>query len=81
MTKVRVIAAQGATLRGPAVLRLSEGQHSARAHLFGPWKKGAPAKLDGGAEVSFKCGEVFAIEDAEGRLNTALFEDITPVSK
>jgi len=81
MNKVRVIAAQGATLRGPAVLRLSEGQHVARSHLFGPYKKGASAKLDGGQEVSFKCGETFTIEDAEGRLNTALFEDITPVAK
>jgi hypothetical protein len=75
MIDVRVIAAQGATLRGPALLRLTTAQHAARAHVLGKSKKGL-CKLDGGAEINLKCGEVFGMEVGEGRLNEALFEII-----
>lgn len=76
MIDVMVIAAQGATLRGPELLRLTAAQHAARAHVLGPRKKGV-CTLDGGAEITLKCGEAFGIAAPEGRLNAALFEVIT----
>ena len=78
MIEVRVIAAQGATLRGPALLRLTTAQHAARAHVLGPRRKGR-CNLDGGREITLKYGEVFGMEDGDSRLNTAICEPTEPV--
>jgi hypothetical protein len=77
-TKVRVIAAQGATLRGPAVVKLTAAQHGPRSHVLGPWVNGGRFSLDGHQKIALKYGEELVIEEAEGRLNKALFENLAP---
>jgi len=77
MDEIRVSAAQGATLRAPVKLRLTKEQHALRAHLLGPVNKKGIYSLDTG-ELTFKCGEVFGLEGAEGRLNLTLFDLINP---
>ncbi len=79
MGNLRVIGAQGATLRGPARLRLSVAQWSLRSHVLGPFRKGKAAFLDGDKEITLKFGEVFGMEEWEGRLSAALFEDMDKV--
>ena len=79
MIKVSVIAPMGATVRGPAKLRLTEAQHASRATQL----RKAPGKgvyeLIGA--VSFKRGEEFAIDDFDGKLNSALFENLSEKPK
>jgi hypothetical protein len=76
MIDVRVIAAQGATLRGPAVLRLSKEQHLTRAHVLGPRSNDGRCHLGGGREITLKFGEVFGMEDGANRLNTVVFHQV-----
>jgi len=72
MKTVRVIAPMGAVVRPPATLRLSDEQYAARAGQTGT--RGDKGICDLQGEVQFKLGEVFGIENPEGRLNLALFE-------
>lgn len=81
MDRVRVIAPMGAELRGPATLQLTPEQHAPRAHVLGkPSRKGI-YRLDGGESVTFKAGEEFRLQQAEGRVNTALFELVDGVAE
>ena len=80
MRKVKVIAAMGAKITGPCKLKITKEQHAIRTRVLGPWKKNGTFELDGGEELQFKFGEVLNIDRA-GRLNSALFEDITPERK
>lgn len=72
MKTVTVIAAMGATLRGPARLKLSKEQAECRKHLVRETGKGGVVEIDGNAELQFKFGESFGLEGPE-RLNRALF--------
>lgn len=71
MKTVTVIAAMGATVRGPARLRLSKEQAARRLHLLMP-AKGGTFEVDGGREVQFKAGESFGIDTPE-KLSRAVF--------
>jgi hypothetical protein len=73
MDKVTVIAQQGATVRGPARVKLSKDQHARRASVLGNPKRSGTYELDGSQVLQFKRGEVFHI-DVPGRLNRALFD-------
>lgn len=74
MQKVTVIAATGATLRGPLKLKLTKDQHARRIAVLGAeWPRGGVFTLDGGQEVQFKYGEEIGI-DTPVRLNRALFD-------
>lgn len=75
MREVVVEAPMGVTLRGPVTLRLSKAQHAPRAHVLGKARRDGVYLLDGGREVMFKRGEVFAIEAS--RLGPGL-ADLTP---
>ena len=75
MIKVRVIAPMGATVRGPAKLRLSEAQHAPRATQLRAARGKGVYDLVGA--VSFKMGEEFAIDEFDGKLNSALFENLS----
>lgn len=79
MIKVRVIAPMGATVRGPAKLRLSEAQHAPRATQLRAARGKGIFDLTGA--VSFKLGEEFAIDEFEGKLNPALFENLSDAPK
>lgn len=81
MIKVRVIAAQGATLRGPVQLTLSAEQHRRRASVLGAADKKGVYRLEADQALSFKYGEEFGVSDFEGRLNVALFEDVAAAAK
>lgn len=81
MIKVRVIAAQGASLRGPAQLTLSADQHKRRASVLGPARKKGVYPLEADQALNFKFGEEFGVSDFEGRLNVALFEDVEAAAK
>lgn len=72
MKTVTVIAAMGATVRGPARLELSKEQAARRLHLLLPAKGGA-FEVDGGREVQFKAGESFGIATPE-KLSRAVFD-------
>lgn len=72
MDAVRVIAAMGVTLRGPAKVKLSPAQHALRSHVLGAVRKDGVYNLDGA--ITFKAGEEFGLDQAEGRLNKADFE-------
>ena len=72
MDKVKVIAVQGATIRGPAVVKLSKEQYASRAHVLGAPVRGNKYHLDGNQALTFKFGEELQIEQSE-RLNRALF--------
>jgi len=76
MKDVRVIAAQGATLRGPCKVKLTKPQHEARQHILGDkYPRGGVFDLDGGQALNFKLGEKLKIELAGAeRLNRAIFE-------
>lgn len=74
MQSIRVIAAMGATLRGPSKLRLTKAQHNPRSGILGPWKKNGIFELSGSETLAFKYGEEFAMDEADGRLNRDLFE-------
>ena len=76
MKDVRVIAAQGATLRGPCKVKLKKPQHEARQHILGDkYPRGGVFDLDGGQALNFKQGETLKIELAGAeRLNRAIFE-------
>lgn len=74
MIKVRVIAPMGATVRGPAKLRLTEAQHAPRATQLRPLRGKGNFDLVG--VVSFKRGEEFGIDEFKGKLNPSLFEDM-----
>jgi len=74
MEKVRVIAVQGAVLRGPMKVTLTKKQHELRAHVLGKWKSGGRFELDGGQELSFKRGEELGVElEDTKRLNRQIF--------
>ncbi len=74
METMTVIAADGATVRGPARLRLTREQWMRRAAVLGPVpKKLGPVDLDGGQILQFKRGETFGYEAPEWRLNPAVF--------
>ena len=79
MIKVRVIAPMGATVRGPAKLRLTEAQHAPRATQLRAARGKGVFDLNGA--VSFKLGEEFAIDDFDGKLNPALFENLSETQK
>lgn len=79
MIKVRVIAPMGATVRGPAKLRLTEAQHAPRATQLRPVRGKGVYDLTGA--VSFKLGEEFAIDEFDGKLNSALFENLSDAPK
>lgn len=72
VTKVRVIAAGGVTIRGPAVLHLSAAQVARRGHVRGATVNKNRFELHAG-EVQFKHGETFGIEAAD-HLNLTEFE-------
>lgn len=81
LTKVRVISATGATLRGEMIVKLSEAQHAPRAHVLGPWRKGGVFEMAGDQAISFKLGEEFAVHQPGGRLNKAIFAWDEPAAK
>jgi hypothetical protein len=75
MKRVTVIAAAGATVRGPARLRLTRDQHALRVLVLGgKFPRGGVVELDGDQALTFKRGESFDLEQPSGRLNRALFE-------
>ena len=76
MKDVRVIAAQGATLRGPCKIKLTKAQHEPRKHILGgKYPRGGVFDLDGGQALNFKLGETLQIELAgTERLNRSVFE-------
>ena len=77
MVRVRVIDVRGATVRGPASVKLSRDQWARREALLGPVpKRLAALDLDGGQALNFKYGEEFEIGDFDGRLNKAMFEEL-----
>lgn len=77
MVRVRVIDARGATLRGPASVKLSRDQWARRQALLGPVPKRLSAiDLDGDQALNFKYGEEFEVGEFQGRLNKASFEDL-----
>ena len=81
MEQVTVIAAQGATVRGPAKLKLDRKQWARRAHVLGPVpKKLRTVELDGGQALQFKQGERFGLEQPEGRLSRAHFAFAAPAT-
>jgi hypothetical protein len=72
MTRVRVTAAGGITLRGPVTVELSAAQAARRLHLFGALSldeksrllaQGGALAVDGRDAVSFKLGEEFGVDD------------------
>ncbi|MDH2326001.1 hypothetical protein QCN27_03880 [Cereibacter sp. SYSU M97828] len=75
MIDVRVIAPMGATIRGPARLRLTPDQHSRRSAILGKAKRSGLYDLDGDGEITLKHGETLGIDDAR-RLNRSLFEEV-----
>jgi hypothetical protein len=80
MTKVRVVAPMGATIRGPAVIGLTPDQHSRRVAVLGKVNRKGVYTVPGGASISFKLGEEFEIEGVD-RLNRALFEDLDALAE
>jgi hypothetical protein len=80
MTKVRVVAPMGATIRGPAEIGLTSEQHKRRAPVLGKANKKGLYTVPGGEAVTFKFGEEFEIEGVE-RLNRALFEDLDALAE
>jgi hypothetical protein len=79
MIKVRVIKSEGAVLRGPCKVKLTNEQWARRVSVLGPVPKRLKAvDLDGGQSLMFKRGEVIEVAEFKGRLNTALFEEVDP---
>lgn len=76
--KLAVVAPQGATLRGPARLKLSEAQIRRRAHLFGAPLRARTVDLDGRIAVTFKLGETIEVE-TDQKLPSNLFEAVEAV--
>lgn len=60
MDRVRVIAAGGLEISGPARLQLSPAQLARRRHVLDAGKDGV-AEVPGGRRVGFKAGEEFGI--------------------
>lgn len=81
ITKVEVIAAQGATLSGPMRIRITRKQHEPRQAALGPWKDGGVFDLDGDRRLTFKKGEVLGVELPKDRLNPELFSWDEPKSQ
>lgn len=80
MTKVTVIAPQGARIVGPAVISITKDQHARRIGVLGGTAaKGGKYKLDGGQSVTFKHGETLKVEKPGGRLSKSLFDFRDPV--
>lgn len=77
MKQIRVIAPQGATIRGPAVLALTADQAKRRTGILTPMKGKGQARyqLAAGVSAMFKHGEVLGVDGID-RLNLQLFEDI-----
>lgn len=73
MDQVKVLAPRGASVAGPARVKLTKEQWERRKSVLGDWKKGGVFALDGGDTLTFKEGEVFDIETPE-KLRRALFE-------
>lgn len=73
MKQVTVIDARGATVRGPAKVKLTKDQHQRRAHVLGEPTRGMTFTLDGGQELAFKRGEKFGI-DTPAKLSKLLFD-------
>jgi hypothetical protein len=86
MRDLRVIAAEGITLRGPMSLRLTADQIARRPGLLAGMsdakrrrlrKSGGEVTLDGGAAITFKFGEEFGASDLD-KLAMAKLADVTP---
>lgn len=75
MKQIRVIAPQGATIRGPAVLALTADQAKRRTGILTPAKGKGRYQLAAGVSAMFKHGEVLGVDGID-RLNVQLFEDI-----
>lgn len=73
MQKVTVIAFGGASIAGPAKVKLTKQQWQRRERLLGNWKKSNVYSLDGGEALSFKAGETIGV-DTPQKLNRQLFE-------
>jgi len=73
MQTVRVIAAQGVTLRGPLTLKLNQDQIARRRPMLGTPGKAGMVLLDGDRTVQFKYGEEFGV-DGFDRMNREQFE-------
>lgn len=73
MEKVRVIAAQGITLRGAWKIKLSASQLARRPEL--PASKTGIVKLDGKHSVTLKFGEVFQVDGLD-KLSRAMVEPV-----
>ena len=71
MKKVTVIAAAGASVGVPAVVRLTESQAASRMHLLAETGRKGVYEVIG--TLNFKCGEVFGLDTPE-RLNRTLFD-------
>lgn len=82
MKQIRVIAPQGATIRGPAVLALTADQAKRRTGILTPTKGKGRYQLAAGVSAMFKHGEVLGLGvDGLDRLNLQLFEDIDAAEK
>ena len=81
MIAIRVVAPNGATLRGPMKVRLSDKQVARRAAILEQFKTRTKGvyEIDGDVALNFKRGEVFEIEDGAERLHKDLFEDVEKV--
>lgn len=80
MKHIRVIAPQGATIRGPAVLALTADQAKRRTGILTPTKGKGRYQLAAGVSAMFKHGEVLGVDGID-RLNVQLFEDIEVAEK
>lgn len=80
MDRLRVVAPQGATIRGPAIIALSLDQHRRRAHVLLATRKKGVFEVPEGAAITLKHGETFGM-DVDGRLNKGLFEDLDAAAK
>lgn len=75
MQKVTVTPHMGATLRGPARIKLTRNQWARRTAVLGPVPERMKAvDIDSDQVLHFKRGESFEIEVATGRLNKAVFD-------
>lgn len=81
MDRVRVVAPQGATLRGPARVALTPDQHRRRSAVLGPLSKKGLYDLTEADGITLKHGEEFGLEKPEARLNASLFEVIAAAKK
>lgn len=86
MKQVRVIAADGAVVRGPARVQITMPQMLRWPSVLGNrWRRGGVFDVPEGRELAFDAGEVFGIADPGGLDREAVepsgwrWDDVAPV--